>query len=216
DAMLDGTLPLRGRGRECAELDELIAAVRRGHSRALVLRGDAGIGKTALLEYLVSAASDLTVIRAIGVESEMELAYASLHQLVASLLDRTERLAARQRDALETVFGLGAGAAPDRFLVGLAVLSLLAEAAEERPLLCIVDDAQWLDEESALTWAFVARRLFAEPIGLVFATRESGHEVKGLPVLEVRGLRASDARALLNSALPFPLDQGVRERMMAE
>jgi DNA-binding CsgD family transcriptional regulator len=211
-----GRFALRGRGRECAQLDELIAAVRRGESCALVLRGDAGIGKTALLEYLASAASDLTVIRAVGVESEMELAYASLHQLVASLLDRAGRLAAPQRDALETVFGLGAGATPDRFLVGLAVLSLLAEIAEERPLLCVVDDAQWLDQASALTLAFVARRLLAERIGLVFAAREPGDELRGLPELEVPGLRANDARGLLSSAVRFPLDEGVRERMMAE
>jgi AAA ATPase domain len=211
-----GRFPLRGRGRECAQLEELIAAVRRGESRALVLRGDAGIGKTALLEYLAAEASDLTVIRAVGVESEMELAYASLHQLVASLLDRAGRLAVPQRDALETVFGLGTGAAPDRFLVGLAVLSLLAEIAEERPLLCVVDDAQWLDQASALTLAFVARRLLAERIGLVFAAREPGDELRGLPELEVPGLGANDARGLLSSAVRFPLDEGVRERMVAE
>jgi DNA-binding CsgD family transcriptional regulator/tetratricopeptide (TPR) repeat protein len=207
---------LRGRGSERAELDELIAAVRRGESRALVLRGDPGIGKTALLDYLVAAAPDLTVIRAVGVESEMELAYASLHQLVGPLLDRAERLAAPQREALETVFGLGAGAAPDRFLVGLAVLSLLAEVAEERPLLCVVDDAQWRDRASALTLAFVARRLLAERIGLVFAAREPGDELRGLPELEVLGLHANDARELLSSAVRFPLDEGVRERMVAE
>jgi len=211
-----GRFALRGRGRECAELAELIAAIRRGESRALVLRGDAGIGKTALLEYLVAEASGVTVIRAVGVESEMELAYASLHQLVASLLDRGERLAGPQRDALETVFGLGAGAAPDRFLVGLAVLSLLADVAEERPLLCVVDDAQWLDKSSALTLAFVARRLLVERIGLVFAAREPGDELQGLPELEVSGLRATDARGLLSSAVRFPLDEGVRERMVAE
>src|SRR5262249_56629050 len=125
---------LRGRGRECAELDELIAAIRRGESRALVLRGDAGIGKTALLEYLVAEASDVTVIRAVGVESEMELAYASLHQLVASLLDRGERLAGPQRDALETVFGLGAGAGPARFVGGWGGVSLLGGVAERPPV----------------------------------------------------------------------------------
>ena len=229
DAMLDredrtkkngsppgGTLELLGRGQECADLDDLIAAVRRGESRALVLRGDAGIGKTALLEYLVSAASDLTVIRAVGVESEMELAYASLHQMIAALLDRAERLAVPQRKALETVFGLGADAPPDRFLVGLAVLSLLAEVAEERPLLCVVDDAQWLDHASAPTLAFVARRLLGEGIGLVFAERETSDELRGLPELQVMGLRANDARGLLSSALRFPLDEGVRERIVAE
>ena len=181
-----------------------------------MLRGEAGIGKSALLEYLVAAASNLTVVRAVGVESEMELAYASLHQLLAPLLDRSERIPGPQREALGIVFGLGAGPAPDRFLVGLAVLSLLAEVAEERPLLCVVDDEQWLDRESALTLAFVARRLLAEPIGLVFAAREPGDELRRLPELEVPGLGANDARALLGSALPFPLDVGVRDRILAE
>jgi DNA-binding CsgD family transcriptional regulator len=207
---------LSGRRSECAVLDRLTAAVRHGESRVLVLRGEAGIGKTALLEYLVAGASDLTVIRAVGVESEMELAYASLHQLVGSLLDRAERIPAPQREALETVFGLGSGPPPDRFLVGLAVLSLLAEVAEERPLLCVVDDAQWLDMASALTLAFVARRLLAEPIGLVFAAREPGGELRGLPELEVPGLPAGDARVLLSSGVPFPLDETVRDRIVAE
>jgi predicted ATPase len=142
-------------------LDDLVSAIRRGESRSVVLRGEAGIGKTALLEYLVTAASDLRVVRAVGVESEMELAFASLHQLCAPLLDRIEELPAPQRRALETVFGLSDGTAPDRFLVGLAVLSLFAAEAEQRPLLCVVDDAQWLDRASALTLAFVARRLLA-------------------------------------------------------
>jgi DNA-binding CsgD family transcriptional regulator len=207
---------LTGRRPECALLDGLIADVRRGESCTLVLRGEAGIGKTALLEYLVAAASDVTVIRAVGVESEMELAYASLHQLVAPLLDRMDRLPAPQREALETVFGLGAGPAPDRFLVGLAVLSLLAEVAEERPLLCVVDDAQWLDQASALTLAFVARRQLADRLGLVFAAREPGEELRGLAELEVSGLRANDARALLSLAVPFPLDESVRDRVVAE
>src|SRR5687767_4588312 len=136
---------LKGRARECALLDELAGAIRQGESRSLVLRGEPGIGKTALLEYLVGSASDLNVVRAAGVESEMELAFASLHQLCGPLLDRLERLPAPQRQAVEIVFGVSPGGPPDRFLVGLAVLSLLSEAAEERPLLCVVDDAQWLD-----------------------------------------------------------------------
>ena len=155
-------MSLLGRAVECAVLDDLIADVRRGASRSLVLRGEAGIGKTALLEHAVESASDLTVVRAAGVESEMELAFASLHQLCAPLLDRLEGLPGPQRDALRTVFGVTAGPAPDRFLVGLAVLSLVSEAAEQRPLLCVVDDAHWLDATSALTLAFVARRLSAE------------------------------------------------------
>jgi DNA-binding CsgD family transcriptional regulator len=207
---------LTGRGNECAALDELVAAVRRGESRVLVLRGEAGIGKTALLDYLVAAASGLTVIRAVGVEAEMELAYASLHQLVGALLDCAEHVPAPQREALETVSGLAVGAAPDRFFVGLAVLSLLAEVAGKCPLLCVVDDAQWLDRASALTLAFAARRLLAEGIGLVFAAREPGDALRGLPELEVPGLRANDARALLSLAVPFPLDEAVRDRIVCE
>jgi DNA-binding CsgD family transcriptional regulator len=207
---------LRGRSSECALLDDLVSAVRRGESRSLVLRGEAGIGKTALLEHLVASASDLTVIRAAGVESEIELAYASLHQLCMPLLDRLDRLPAPQRQAMEVVFGLSAGGAPDRFLVGLAVLSLFAAVAEERPLLCVVDDAQWLDQASGLTLAFVARRLLAEPVGIVFGAREPGGELRDVPELEVRGVRNGDAHALLNSAVRFKLDDAVRDRIVAE
>jgi DNA-binding CsgD family transcriptional regulator len=207
---------LLGRASECALLDELIRDIRRGESRSLVLRGEAGIGKTALLEYLVATASDLTVLRAVGVESEMELAYASLHQLCGPLFGRLESLPGHQRQALEIVFGLSAGGAPDRFHVALAVLSLLSEVSEERPVLCVVDDAQWLDQTSALTLAFVARRLLAEPVGLVFAAREPGDQLRGLPDLLVGGLRNGDARALLNSAVRFKLDAQVADRVMAE
>jgi predicted ATPase len=156
---------LKGRARERALLDGLVGAIRQGESRSLVLRGEAGIGKTALLEYLIESASELTVVRAVGVESEMELAYASLHQLCAPMFDRLERLPAPQRQAVQIVFGLSSGTAPDRFLVGLGVLSLVSEVAEERPLLCVIDDAQWLDQASALTLAFVARRLLASRWG---------------------------------------------------
>jgi DNA-binding CsgD family transcriptional regulator len=207
---------LRGRGSECAVLDDLVSSIRRGESRSLVLRGEAGIGKTALLEYLIESASELTVLRAVGVESEMELAYASLQQLCAPLLDRLVRLPSPQRQAVEIVFGLSAGAAPDRFLVGLGTLTLLAEVAEARPLLCVVDDAQWLDQASALTLAFVARRLLAEPVGIVFAAREPGEELQHLTELEVRGLVNGDARALLSSAVGFKLDERVRDRIVAE
>jgi DNA-binding CsgD family transcriptional regulator len=207
---------LHGRESECALLGGLVSAIRRGESRSLVLRGEPGVGKTALLEYLVGSASDLTVVRAAGVESEMELAFAGLHQLCAPLLDRLERLPAPQRDSLGIVFGVSPGAPPDRFLVGLAVLSLLSEAAEEAPLLCVVDDAQWLDRASALTLAFVARRLLAEPVGIVFAAREPGEELQGLPELEVGGLRNGDARALLDSTVRFGLDERVRDRIIAE
>src|SRR3954468_6010217 len=207
---------LRGRADECALLDALVDAIRRAQGRSLVVRGEAGIGKTALLEYLVGSASDLTVLRAVGVESDMELAYAGLHQLCASLLDRLDRLPAPQRQALEIAYGLSAGGAPDRFLVGLAVLSLLSEAADERPVLCLVDDAQWLDRASALTLAFVARRLLAERVGIVFTAREPGDELAHLRELEVRGLLRDDARALLSATVWLRLDEPVRDRIVAE
>jgi DNA-binding NarL/FixJ family response regulator len=209
-------LTLRGRDNECAALDMMIGDIRRGQSRSLVLRGEAGIGKTALLEYLVESASDLTVARCVGVESEMELAYASLHQLCTPMLDRIDRLPDPQRRALESVFGLSSAAAPDRFLVGLGVLSLFAELAEERPLLCVLDDAQWLDKASALTLSFVARRLLAESVGIVFAAREPGEELQHISELDVQGLGNSDARALLSSAVRFMLDERVRDRIVAE
>jgi DNA-binding CsgD family transcriptional regulator len=207
---------LLGRADERAVLDSLIDDVRRGESRSLVVWGEAGIGKTALLESLVESASDLTVVRAVGVESEMELAYASLHQLCTPMLERLETLPAPQRQALEMVFGLSAGAAPDRFLVGLAVLSLFSEVADQRPLLCVVDDAQWLDQASALTLAFVARRLLADPVGIVFGAREPVEALQHLSELEVHGLRNADARALLSSAVRFQLDERVLDRIVAE
>src|SRR4051794_10640640 len=207
---------LRGRTRECGLLDEVVSAIRRAESRSLVLRGEAGIGKTALLEYLSASASDFTVVRAVGVESDMELAYASLHQLCGPLLDRLERLPAPQRKALEIVFGISAGGPPDRFLVGLAVLSLFSEAAEQLPLLCVIDDAQWLDQASALTLTFVARRLLADRVGIVFAAREPGEELQHVRELAVQGVRDGDARALLGSAVGFRLDERIRDRIVAE
>jgi DNA-binding CsgD family transcriptional regulator len=207
---------LRGRGSECALLDELLSATRRGESRSLVLRGEAGIGKTALLEYLIASASDLTVVRAVGVQSDIELPYAALHQLCGPLFDRLETLPAPQRQAIEIVFGLSAGGAPDRFLVGLAVLTLFAEVAEQHPLLCVVDDAQWLDQGSAQTLAFVARRLLAEPIAIVFGAREPRQELQHVSELEVCGVRNGDARALLSSAVRFRLDDRIRDRVVAE
>src|SRR3954463_6660100 len=167
-------MSLRGRTHECGVIDRLVHEVSSGQSGALVLRGEPGVGKTALLHYAVESASGLTVVRSVGVESEMELPFAALHQLCAPMLDRLDRLPGPQREALGTVFGLSAGPAPDRFLVGLAVLSLLSEAGEARPLLCVVDDAQWLDRESAQGLAFVARRLVAESVAMIFATRETG------------------------------------------
>ncbi|MDX6429655.1 MAG: hypothetical protein QOE54_2021, partial [Streptosporangiaceae bacterium] len=207
---------LRGRGGECRVLDRLIEAVRAGEGRALVVRGEPGMGKTALLEYLAGQASGCRVARALGVQSEMELAFAGLQQLLAPMLDRLERLPVPQRNALQTAFGLSAGPAPDRFLVGLAVLSLLSDVAEEQPLVCLVDDQQWLDRASAQVLAFVARRLAAESVGLIFAARVPDQELAGLPELVVEGLRDGDARALLDSVLTGPLDARVRDRIVAE
>ncbi|MGP3963414.1 helix-turn-helix transcriptional regulator [Nonomuraea sp. 3N208] len=211
-------LQLRGRQIECETLDQLVATVQAGNSAVLVVRGDVGIGKTALVEYARASASGCRIARAAGVESEMELAFGGLHQLCAPFLDHLGHLPAPQREALGTAFGLSAGAPPDRFLVGLAVLSLLADVAEKEPLVCLIDDAQWLDRVSAQTLAFVARRLLAERIGLVFAVRESHleQELRGLPQLAVGRLSDSDARALLDSVSPGRLDERVRDRIVAE
>jgi DNA-binding CsgD family transcriptional regulator len=218
---MSGTDPrprLRGRRSECKTLDRLLADVRAGQSRGLILRGEAGVGKSALLEYLLGRASGCRLASAVGVESEMELPFAGLHQLCAPLLDYLPRLPDPQGDALRTAFGLGTGPPPDRFLVGLAVLSLLAEAAEDRPLICVIDDAQWLDVVSAHTLLFVARRLLAERIALVFAVRDPGNgvELAGLDELVVRGLANGDARALLDSAIVGRVDDRVRHRIIAE
>jgi AAA ATPase domain len=209
---------LQGRQNECDILSGLITSVQAGRSRVVVLRGEAGIGKTALLDFLVDRVGECRVGRAAGVESELELAYAGLHQLCSPYLDHMDKLPAPQRAALGTVFGLQPGTAPDRFLLGLAVLTLLYEVAEERPLICIVDDAQWLDQSSAQTLEFVARRLAAEPVGLVFAVRETDEEPKlaGLPELRVRGLAVDDAAVLLDSAVPGALDPRIRDRILAE
>ncbi|HEX3313046.1 MAG TPA: AAA family ATPase, partial [Streptosporangiaceae bacterium] len=207
---------LTGRRAECSVLDRLAEAVRAGESRALVVHGEPGVGKTALLEYLAGQALGCRVARTGGIQSEMELAFAVLHQLCAPMLDRLERLPAPQRDALRTAFGLSAGPAPDRFLIGLAALGLLSEVAGDRPLVCIVDDEQWLDSASAQVLAFVARRLGAESVGLVFGARVPTGDLAGLPELVVRGLREDHARALLDSALTGPLDARVRDQVIAE
>ena len=211
-----GALNLRGRSSECALLRAFLDAVRAGEGRSLVVRGEAGIGKTALLEHLVESASEMTVLRATGVESELELAFAGLHQLFLPLQDRFDLVPAPQREALEIVFGQRSGPAPDHLLVGLAVLSLLSEVAADRPLLCVVDDAHWLDRGSALTLGIVARRLVAEPIGIVFATRELSDQLRPLPALEVKGLQGDDARALLGASVSFALDEQVRDQVIAE
>ena len=163
---------LRGRGEECAALDRLITTVRSGRSQVLVLRGEAGVGKSALLKYVREHATGFQLARAVGVESEMELPFSGLQQLCAPLMSHLDGLPGPQREALTTAFGRTAGTAPDRFLIGLAALSLLAAAAEGQPLICLVDDAQWLDRVSAQTVAFVARRLMAEPVVMVCAVRD--------------------------------------------
>ena len=206
----------RGRRGECEVLGGLLDGVRGGRSAVLVLRGEAGVGKTALLDHAVASAADLRVMRAAGVEPEMGLAFAGLHQLCGPVLGRLARLHGPQRAALETAFGLQAGPAPDRFLVGLAVLSLLSEVAGERPLLCVVDDAQWLDQASAQALAFAARRLATESVLLLFAGREPGADLHGLPELVIQGLAAADARGLLGSAAWGPMDDRVRDQIVAE
>ncbi len=169
---------LRGRRRECESLDRLITDVRAGQSKVLVLRGEAGVGKSALLDYVSEQASECRIARASGVESEMELVFAGLHQLCMPMLDGMSRLPGPQREALATAFGLDGGATPDRFLVALALLGLLSEAAQEQPLVCVVDDAQWLDQASTQALAFVARRLLAESVVLVFGVREPGRRAR--------------------------------------
>ena len=208
---------LRGRAAECRTLHGVIDAVTAGDSQVLVLRGEAGVGKTALLGHLTQQASAFRVLQVAGVQSDMELAFAGLQQLCAPLMEHLGELPAPQRDALEIAFGRGVGEAPDRFLVGLAVLSLMATAARHQPLLCVIDDAQWLDQVSLQTLGFVARRLLAEPIALVFAARDDGAEVlAGLPELTVRGLSEGDSRELLESVLLGGIDPPVRDRIVAE
>ncbi|QRP50424.1 LuxR family transcriptional regulator [Amycolatopsis sp. FDAARGOS 1241] len=205
-----------GRRDECATLDQLIGALRAGESRALLVRGEPGVGKTALLDQLAERATGCRITRAAGVQSEMELAFAGLHQLCLPMLGRAGRLPVPQRGALLTAFGLSSGPAPDRFLIGLGVLGLLSDAAEERPLLCLIDDQQWLDRASKEVLAFVARRLDAESVGMVFGVRDPGQELCGLPELVVGGLPDADARELLASVLPAPLDTRIRDQIVAE
>jgi DNA-binding CsgD family transcriptional regulator len=207
-----------GRRAECEALDRLLADVLVGQSRVLVLRGETGVGKTALLGHVAERAAGCRVARAAGVQSEMELPFAGLHQLCAPIFDSLSRIPDPQRDALRVAFGIQEGGSPNHFLVALAALSLLAEAAEARPLVCLVDDAQWLDRASAQALAFVARRLLAERIAMVFAVREPGEAdaLAGLPELLVEGLADGDARALLASALPGMLDERIRDRIVAE
>ena len=207
---------LRGRRRERVALGDLLEGVRAGRSAALVVYGEPGVGKTALLNYAVSAAPDLTVLRAAGVESEMELAFAALHRMCRPVLDHLGQVPGPQRDALRTAFGMQAGPPPDRFLISLAVLTLLAEAASGRPLVCVLDDVQWLDRSSVQALAFAARRLVAESVLVLFAAREQEADLRGLPELVVSGLRDADAREVLRSAVRWPLDERVAEQIVAE
>ncbi|MFJ8357208.1 ATP-binding protein [Streptomyces sp. NPDC093984] len=215
---VDGPEHLRGRRRERDALEALVSEVEAGRSAVLVLRGEAGIGKSALLDRLEARVAGHRVARAAGAESEMELPFAGLHQLCAPFLGRVDSLPPPQREALATAFGISAGSPPDRFLVGLAVLGLLTDVAAEQPLFCLVDDVQWLDRVSAQTLAFVARRMLAEPLALVFASREQRgrDELAGLPELTVAGLDDIDARALLSAAVDGPMDERIRDRVLAE
>jgi DNA-binding CsgD family transcriptional regulator len=207
---------LLGRQRERDVVDRVLEAARDGQGGVLAVYGEPGVGKTALVDYAVEAALGFRVARTVGVEGEMELAFAALHQLCSPSLDLMERLPDPQRDALEVALGLSAGRPPNPFLVGLAVLNLLSEAADEQPLLCVVDDAQWLDRASARALAFVARRLLAEKIAMVFAAREPIEALAGLAELHVEPLGRRDARALLDSVLPARFDERVLERIVVE
>ena len=208
---------LGGRDRECRALEHLLSEARTGNSHVLVLRGEAGVGKTALLDFAAEQATGYRVARLAGVESDMELAFAGLQQLCAPLTAHAEEIPEPQREALSVAFGRGAGPTPDRFLVGLAVLSQLSAAADSQPLLCVIDDAQWLDEVSLQILGFVARRLLAEPIALMFAVRDGHADVlAGLPELEVSGLSDGDARELLESVMLGGIDPRVRDRIVAE
>jgi DNA-binding CsgD family transcriptional regulator len=214
----DGPPALRGRAGERAVLARLLEDLRGGQSAVLVIRGEAGVGKTALLQYCAREASGLRLARIAGVESEMELPFAGLHQLCTPMLERLDALPEPQRIALRVALGLSSGDPPDRFLVALAALSLLAEVAAERPLLCVVDDAQWLDGASAQVLGFVGRRLLAESVALVFAMRDPAEQrdLVGLPDLHLEGLADEDARAVLATVIPGRIDERVRDRIVAE
>jgi len=213
-----GRPDLLGRRQERHILDEVLRDVRAGHSRVLILRGETGAGKTALLDHLAGQADEHRVLRAAGVESESEIPYSALQQLCAPLLDGLGKLPAPQRDGLSIAFGLSAGVVPELMVLGMATLGLFAEAAAARPVVCVIDNAQWLDRLSKLILAFVARRLGAESLALVFAARDTDGEdlLEGLPELRVEGLPEPNARELLDAVLTSPVDARVRDRIVAE
>jgi hypothetical protein len=206
------------RAVERDQLSQLLDTARAGESAALVVRGEAGMGKTALLDHIALQASGFDVARIVGTESEMELPFAGLHQLCAPMLNRLDALPEPQRDALRVTFGLTSGDVPERFFVGLATLSLLAEMASKRPLLCIVDDAQWLDAASGQVLGFVARRILAESVLLFFGVREPTEDrnLLGLPDLTLPPLADQDARALLDANIPGRLNARLRDRIVAD
>jgi hypothetical protein len=222
-AIKEHDLQLLGREAACETLDELVSEVRQRRGGGLVIRGEPGTGKSALLDYAAGRAGDLRVIRAAGAASEASLSYAALHQLcgpptglLGPLTGLLGRLAAPQRAALENAFGVESGGPADRYLVGLGVLGLLTAAAAEQPLICLIDDAQWLDEASRLALSFTARRLANQPALVVFAVNGPASGLDGLPETVIRGLRDGDARALLATAVRGPLDERVRDQIVAE
>ena len=209
-------LRLHGRQAECETLAKLVDGVRGGGSAALVVCGKPGTGKTALLDFTAGLATNLQVVRAAGAKSETELAFAGLHRLCGTMLDLLGRLPGPQREALEIAFGMRAGTGPDRFLVGLAVLGLLAESAADRPLMCVIDDAHWLDQASRQALGFAARRLTTESLLVIFAAPEPIADLSGLPTMALGGLRDADARDLLASVVRWPIDDRVRDQILAE
>ena len=207
-----------GRTRERERLDAMLVQARDGHSAVVVIRGEPGIGKTSLLRYAARQASGLRMAELDGVQAEMELPFAAIHRLCTPIFDGVDALPPPQQHALRVALGVSSGDAPDKFLVAVAVLNLLCATAEERPLLCLVDDAQWLDAASAQALGFVARRVLAEPMAMVFTLREpiTTRALDGLPQLALEGLDEPDARALLSRAVPGRLDDRVRDRIIAE